>query len=238
MKLREEDLARKVVSWLNENGWTVYQEVSIEAYGGVADIVAVMDRDLNGHTVPLVWIIECKGSHSLRVISQANHWIGIANFVSVATPIRSGSREWRILSEIHHWKGIGLLKVGSYELVDECIAPRFYRRSKSRDMLRFLTEEHKSFALAGNSNGRRFTPFQATKMRLLEIVRDKPGISLKEALMTIPHHYSSNKSAMCAISNWIRNGTISELEICENDRHLTLFIRPTDGIQKIEETLI
>jgi len=238
MKLREEDLARKVVSWLNESGWVVYQEVSIEAYGGVADIVAVMDRQLNGHVLPLVWIIECKGVHGLRVMSQANRWIGIANFVSVATSLHSGSREWRILSEIHKWKGIGLLKVGGYTGVEECIPPRFCRRSKSRDILSFLTEEHKTFALAGNSDGRRFTPFQTTKMRLLEVVRDKPGITLKEALMAIPHHYCNNKSAVCAISNWIRNGTIPELLIQKKDRHLSLFVRPSDDTQKIEEILL
>ena len=72
----EVKLAEKVIEYLQDLKWEVYQEVTI--HGQIADIVAIQ----NG----LIWIIECKKSLSLDVIAQAEHWTHYANYVSVAVP--------------------------------------------------------------------------------------------------------------------------------------------------------
>ena len=81
---KEADLAKVVVSWLNEQHWDVYQEVQIHGFGGVADIVAVQG--------PLVWVIECKTSLSLTVMEQASVWRVHFRSVAVPTGVRHHSR--------------------------------------------------------------------------------------------------------------------------------------------------
>ena len=76
-------LAELVVNWLESQKWDVYQEVQIETYGKIADIVAVLGN--------LVWIIECKKSLSLSVMEQAYRWRRYANFTSVAVQRRKGT---------------------------------------------------------------------------------------------------------------------------------------------------
>ena len=39
-KITEVDLGKKIIPWLERNGWEVYQEVQFRGYGGIADIVA------------------------------------------------------------------------------------------------------------------------------------------------------------------------------------------------------
>jgi Holliday junction resolvase len=51
--IKEIDIGKALVEWLNVQHWDVYQEVKI--YSHIADVVAVR----NG----IVWIIECKTSY-------------------------------------------------------------------------------------------------------------------------------------------------------------------------------
>ena len=82
MKMKETDLARAVVSYLESSGWDVYQEVlrnphSMGGYGSPrCDIFAVKGG--------VRWAIECKMSLGFRVLEQVEKWKGYANMVSVA----------------------------------------------------------------------------------------------------------------------------------------------------------
>ena len=78
-KLTEVDLAKPVISYLEERGWDVYQEVLI--YGKIADIVATFGK--------LTWIVEVKTSLSLKLLEQIYAWRGKANFISIAIPSNS-----------------------------------------------------------------------------------------------------------------------------------------------------
>ena len=64
--MKETVLAEKVIAWLEDYGWDVYQEVQIFPAGEVCDIVAVQNR--------IVWAIETKTTFCLAVIAQAEKW--------------------------------------------------------------------------------------------------------------------------------------------------------------------
>jgi hypothetical protein len=150
----ETDLARQVVLWLQDQNWEVYQEVDM---GGVADIVAVQG--------PLTWVIECKLSMGIALMEQAAGWIGQANYVSVAIPyVRHNVFCRRVLK----WLGIGILEVAadtSYRTdqhgsaVKEETRPRLSRKVKGK-LRAALCEAHKTYAEAGNNQGRRWSPFK------------------------------------------------------------------------------
>ena len=63
--MKELELAKSVVEWLQDQHWEVYQEV--QRYSTTADIVAVQG--------PLVWVVECKTSLSIGVMLQASRWM-------------------------------------------------------------------------------------------------------------------------------------------------------------------
>lgn len=69
----ETDLAEKVVEWLQAQQWEVFQEVQLDSFGRIADIVAVSG--------PLLWVIECKTSQSFAVFEQAFQWKMYANYI-------------------------------------------------------------------------------------------------------------------------------------------------------------
>lgn len=52
-KISEVQLGKPIISWLQEMGWEVYQEVQIATYDSVADIVAKQGK--------LIWVIAMPG---------------------------------------------------------------------------------------------------------------------------------------------------------------------------------
>ena len=77
-KMKETDIAKPVVSWLQDQGWTVYQEVEVKERGARADIVAIIE--------PKIWVIEVKRSYGLGVLEQALSWRSLSHYVSIAVP--------------------------------------------------------------------------------------------------------------------------------------------------------
>ena len=103
--VRETDIAKIVIGWLEQLEWECYQEVQVHSYGHIADIVAVKE--------PLVWVIECKQSLSLSVIEQADGWRPYAHYLSVCVPPRARGRNVPGRSMAFHLVrllGIGLLE--------------------------------------------------------------------------------------------------------------------------------
>lgn len=233
MKLfkNEVDLAKVVVSWLEKEGWHVFQEVQTRMYGPTADIVAVKNKSaiVAGPKTPLVWIIECKLTQTINLLDQARAWIGIANFVSVAIPYPYHGRNIDLWKRIYNSFGVGILHIQGDSVFEEVTA-RFYRRGGSQriglmNILDILREEHRSFGLAGSKCGEKYTAFKATKQNLIKLVRESPGLTIKQAVKRINHHYSRDIDAIGALSNLIRQGVIKELEFRKKDRRNHLYMR-------------
>ena len=200
--LTEADLAAKVVSWLQEQHWTVYQEVQPAKWGGPrADIVAVQGQ--------LVWVIECKKSLGLSVLAQADRWR--AHFRSVAVPKskqhRDSDRGFAI--DICKMLGIGILEVGIRSGVTETRdAPlkREYHRY-AKELAAKLVPQQQTAALAGSKGGGYWTPYRGTMNAVQVFLRGKAeGASLKEILTAVGKgHYASSASARSGLRHCLEN---------------------------------
>lgn len=184
----ETELAKPVIAWLESYQWDVYQEVQYR--GKIADIIAVQGN--------LVWTIETKLVSTLRVIEQALEWKPYAHYVSVAVP--ATSRPW-MFDRVLELFGIGKLTVG-FE-VHESVPPALNRKALSGGVLECLSPEHKTFAVAGNADGNRLTPFKRTCAKITEEIHRNPGITVKELIQRVKTHYETPASARACITKWL-----------------------------------
>ena len=214
--LREVDVAAPVVAWLRDLRFEVYQEVTVG--GARADIVAVRG--------PLVWVVEAKQTWSLALLEQAAAWLPLAHHVSVAVPFRrkaGHSFGRRIAGDL----GIGVFEVGGSRVeVDD---PDLHRNVKPGKIVRALHEEQKTCAPAGNAEGRFFSPFQGTCRAVLEAVKASPGLTMRELVAGIKHHYHSPASARSALAKWIAAGTVPGVELRRDGKVLQVYpaeVRP------------
>lgn len=212
--MTESELAAKIVKWLNEQHYDVYQEVG--ARMGVADIVAVMDRR--------IWVIESKTSLSLRVMEQAHRWIPYAHWVSCAVPYNSGHGYAELVCR--HF-GIGVLRVSmlnasySHHDITESVPPALNRRAVTRHIR--LVEQQKTYAVAGNNNGSHWSPYKQTCASILSYVAEHPGCCLKELVENIDHHYASRSGAKQCISHWVQAGKVPGIRSERDGRYLRFF---------------
>ena len=217
--MTEQDLAGRVVAYLQDLQWEVYQEVQIITQSTIADIVAVQG--------PQVWVVECKTTFGFKVCGQAFDWKGAANRVSVAVPYRRWSRfEEKVL----RFAGIGALTVPELGMgeVREALAPELVRKPPLRDrLIGRLTEAQKTFAPAGNAEGRRWTPFQQTCLDLARHVAHNPGCLLKDAVDSIQTHYASVSTARSCLRIWIDEGKVRGVRMEKDGRKLRLFTTDT-----------
>lgn len=194
--LKETDVARPVVLWLQDQGWEVYQEVKDLD----ADIVAVQGRH--------VWIVEAKRFLNWKVISQACRRLRLANWVSVAVPRKQFHKNAEIV--LRHW-GIGCLEAETLfhlPAVHEHLKPRMWAKPVPQLTWDALNERQKTYCEAGSPGGRAWSPFKDTCERLLELVQREPGIPLKDAIHKIRHHYASSASAKKSLATWIHMGKV------------------------------
>jgi hypothetical protein len=220
----EAELAAQVVEWLTDQGWDVYQEVQIRGDGSTADIVATQG--------PLTWVIECKLSMSLDLMAQAIDWKRDAQRISVATPGKKHepwTKRRAFVSKVLGSYGIGWIRVTPEPQYGppcvEVLQPELNRRVKER-FREHLREEHKTFAKAGNAEGKRWTPFQSTCESLVRYVRRNPGRTLKDIVDGVDHHYASSSSAKQSLSHWIRKGVIKGVELRREGRVLRVYPAP------------
>lgn len=204
----EQQLGEVVVSYLEAIGADVYQEVEVGS--GVADIVARVRAE--------IWIVEVKTSLSLALLVQAMERREHAHRVFVAAPHTRTMRETSVICEEI---GIGLLDVSLAR--EGVMVPGFRfgepavrvvvegRRWNSRPvaLAKRLVPEHKTHAKAGAVGaGGRWTPFRDTCERLARVVTDEPGITLKDAITKISHHYRTGASARSSIAHWLQRGKV------------------------------
>ena len=223
---KESDLAAPVIEYLQDLRWEVYQEVQTGYAGDIADIVARQGK--------LLWVIELKKSLSLEVIAQAQIWSRYAHYASVAIPTRTRSRTSKgreLADRIMAERGIGCIKVQgpeSYQpepmvVTRGVVAARLNRKASSDKLRNSLCEEQKTFATAGNSDGKRWTPFQRTCREVLNAVTKKPGLNMKELVDAVDHHYASDAGARAHLAGWIQEGVVDGVEARREGRCLRVY---------------
>lgn len=222
--MKETDIAKPLIRWLAAQGWEVYQEVQIEAYGRVADVVAVRRK--------IVWALEMKKSLTAALVEQAYHWVWLAHYVSVVTPSSYRRAPGRaVLLDYMKTQGIGWVKarLGSYDsgryfdVVHEEQNARLHRKARASRILDALTEEHKTFAEAGNNDGKRWTPFQETAKQVRKYVKRFPGTDLKQLVENVAHHYSTAASFKCNIPKYVEANVIEGVRIEREGRKLHFY---------------
>lgn len=216
----EERMATVVVTELQRQGYAVYQEVSTGYGGKRADIVARLG--------PIVTVVECKASLSLRLLDQLLGWRGQAHHIIGA--YQAGRGRNTAVSEFCRHQGFGLWFAG-VEGIEEVLAPRFNRTAHIAHTVACLSEAQRSgqYAAAG-SKGAYFTPFRRTTDLLRSAVRDTPGITLREALGSIAHHYANARSGMSSLPDLIRKGLVPGVRLEPEGRVLRLF--PVDAPER------
>ncbi len=219
----EADLGKIVVRYLEDLGWEVFQEVSWGGGGGKrADIVAVKDR--------VVWVLELKKTFGFDVLAQAEEWIhwNCAHKVSVVTPAPKRSiKNYHFRRKMARQVGVGWLQVregrwGQPDYVTTEEKPRIQRRLRRDHIGTYLREEHKTTLEAGSQGGGYWTPFKGTAIAVRETVRRFPGISLKELIEKVDHHYRSDAGARSSIRKWVEKGVIEGVEFRKEGRKWTL----------------
>lgn len=204
----EIELAAQVVTWLVDLKYEVYQEVQFELYGRVADIVAVQGN--------ILWVIEAKKSMTFKVIEQAEYWKSFAHYSAVAVP----SSRRKLAPRVCEWLGIGVLEVGCN--VFETVPPRLNRNALTHYLRDCLSPELKTYAMAGSQSGH-WTPFKSTCDNIREKVNKKPGITMKELMDGLNHHYASSASARSAIGRWAAEGIIQGVRVERDGRYLKFY---------------
>lgn len=210
VKRSEADIARLVVHELQTQGFETYEEVVHR--GSRADVVAVRG--------PVTMIVEVKAAMSIRLLDQLMVWRGAAHLIVAAVGShRMGAAVHRLL----HLEGFGVWMVG-YDEIHEKVKPRLHRAA-SGEMRRRLVNDQRSgvSAQAGTNGGGYWTPFAATARDLRRFVASHPGISLREALGQVSHHYSSSKSAMGALPGLLRKGVITGVRLDDTGSRLLLY---------------
>jgi hypothetical protein len=220
----ESELAGAVVRHIREDGWEVWQEVQLSSYSAIADIVA--------YRAPVYWIIECKLRFGLEVVDQACNWRRFAHYISVSVPYVSDRSGSGTLNFVCKHFGIGVIEVGKrgdwstgYSVYDHrSLTPTLMRKPPSIEQLKNgLRDEHKTWAEAGNSSGRRYTPFADTCYGLARVVAAIPGISFAEALGKIKHHYSTDQSARSSLLKWIEAGRVKDVKVIRSGKAIHLY---------------
>lgn len=221
----EEKMAEEVIGWLRNKGYEVWEEVQPKANSSYADIVAQKDDELV--------IIECKLSYGASVISDAMNWIGWADRIAIAYPQRS----WRDRRIRRAYKAL----VGIYDIEEWEVHKRtrensnsyvFIKQEKMHSdpsmknyILESLKPEHKEWAKAGSKDATRVTDFNITKYHLIEYVKEHQGVTLKDAVPHIGHHYASDESAYGSLAKYLEKGDIiKEINIQGTGRYMKLFV--------------
>ena len=212
----EADLARAVVSELQIQGYDTYEEVG---RGNRADVVGLRGS--------LLVVVECKVSMGLAVLDQCCNWFGKAHLIVAATgyarPNLAAERFMRH-EGIGHWK-VGL-DYNSATSVDEKIKPRLWRKAATAELRKLCVPETRSggeFAKAGTNGGGYFSPFRKTAGELAIVAKENAGITLKDALSLVKHHYASNSSAMSCLPGLIRQGVVKGVRVETENGKLKLY---------------
>jgi hypothetical protein len=219
--VKETELASTVADWLAAQHWDVFPEVRPGLAWPRADIVA--------RQAGRIWVVECKGTLSLRLLQQAEPWRPWAHWVSVAVPHqrrgRSGSRP--IALQILAWLGIGLIEVRDDRAGQE-MPPRLNRMLAGRLLLDALNEGHQRMGVAGSAS-QFWSPYRQTCQGLLAYVRQHPRCTIRDAVAGIEHHYGRDTTARSCLLHWADSGAIPGVRVEREGGRLYLVTREGGG---------
>lgn len=201
-KRSEVDLAKAVVNWLAEQGWEVWQEVQLNTYSNIHDIVAVK--------CGLTWTIECKMTMNLTVIAQAERSSTCFRSIAIPHASSSSSTSGHALGErICKDKGIGIITVSyGYESirVGNAYSPSMFKAGYKyrKELIERLQSIPKAYAEAGSKQGH-WTPYRETMDSVKRFVAKNPGCSIKDIMKSVDHHYRSDATAKSCIPKCLRD---------------------------------
>lgn len=219
----EAKLAAIVVSWLQRDGWQVWQEVD-----GQYDILAQCG--------PRLWAIETKLHLGVKVLAQALRRRQDAHWASVAVPRPSGHRDYdveHLLERTAAMHGIGILQVtgpngmrGALGGVDVRLAPVMTHRkswpavAKLRKRLETVPQDAVD---AGTNRGGYWTPWKGTAERTQRFVRANPGCTLRELVDGIEHHYQRDSTARARLGELAEKGVIGGVRVEREGKRIRLY---------------
>lgn len=195
----ESEAADVVIGHLRDLKYNVYCEVQTGA--GRIDIIAVQGK--------IITSVEVKNCRNFEVLSQAIHRWPYVNRSIAAFPFPK-SQDRIVMQAVAKHTGIGIWDIKK-NTVSEFIAPRLNRRPASKWITESLCEEQQN-QKAGVNQGH-WSPFRATKDRIVLHVRQNQPCTLKSTIEAIEHHYASDSSAYQSVGKWIRSGVIKEVEM-------------------------
>lgn len=198
--MKETELAQKFVEYLS--CFDLYFEVDFRRS---VDIVAIEGN--------ISMAFEVKTTFNFKVLEQAVENAKHFHYSYICVPNFFDSMFQRQLCRDY---GVGLLvyeKSYSHQ-VEERISPRLNRHASISALKKRLSEENKK-SIPGSKNGAsgKITSFGVTVENLCFYVRRHPGCTIKEAIESISHHYSSPQSARSNILRWIKEGVIDGVTI-------------------------
>lgn len=217
VKVTETQIAEKVVAWLQDQDWDVYQEVSPKRSQGIADIIAVQGS--------VYWIIEVKTYLGLAVLAQAVRWRGHSHMRAVAIPKSKKDSQTRWFAErIAKDYGVGIIRVanrGSIRYIpgDFESKPRLLESLASS-----IRPEHKNYSKAGTPGGGYYTEFKATVDRLKVYLGKHPGATMKQIVADIEHHYANSRSARATLLKRIDAGVIQGIRREKQDHVIHFYL--------------
>ena len=224
----ESDLAEKVCSFLAGDGWDIYQEVQFGRAGRRADIMA--------RRGDCIWAVEVKKSMTFDVIAQARDWQFWTHGALIAVPeieTKSGGRGRALARRVCEDMGIGIIEVG-YLSARMTLAPRLNRDNKDmirRFILPLLHEDLKGWgAKAGNNDSDFWSPFKATCREALKYVAEHEGVSMKELMEAIEHHYTNDACARSSFSKWVMMGKVKGLRIEYDGKRNRVYTAKKDSL--------
>lgn len=201
----ETELGAVVRQYLLDRGFLVFEEVPVKDVNASADIVGVSKDE--------VWVVECKLHLGLDVMAQGDRWVGHCHRTWVAVPAKYTPTLTFAKVLLEH-RGIGLLfghdHGRSGRVVSQELAAKVYTEPVDIGLVGALHQEHASgnWAPAGAQKGSRFTPYVNTCRQLLVLVTEEPGLTIKEAVGKIHHHYHTDQNAISSLLMWAKKGTI------------------------------
>jgi hypothetical protein len=218
-ELAETVVAARVVEFFERSlGCDVYQEVRLDEH--IVDFVALCKGE--------VWVVEVKNAWGCMLLEQCRARRSIAHRVFAAAPFRD-SRAIRRHGPTFWEAGFGTVHANTHAPVDLIggLPPLTGAHIDDIDRLRHrLRFEHKTHAKAGTSGEGRFTPFMATRVAILAAVQHQPGLTIREVIGAINHHYANVDSATGAISRMLNTGMLPGIR-SQSDRG-TLRLYPAD----------
>ncbi len=109
------------------------------------------------------------------------------------------------------------------DYVNEVLKPRLARKAVTDRIRGALCDAHRTYAEAGNPDGKRWSPFQETARLVREEVERHPGCSMKQLVEAVDHHYASVASFKCNMAKYIRAGIIDGIRVEQEGRKLRFY---------------